>query len=1216
MLIFIAIFIVAIVVYRNIIFEKGVITGIDKDYALPFVYGFPSWPERWIWQNYFSWFDDTNWGVSCGHPFLPIPILLYPFIKVLGAELSEKLIYLFFTAFAGLSSYYMVSVLLFSKGLKRLNSRESFVCLISSLSYMLSPWIVNKIMFGGSYLFSYPLLPLLTTLIVKNTLLRDPFIRINVAKEGITISIIFALLLAVDFALAYIMFSFTLFTILISFFRKKCCLEILKTEFKLWVLATFLTFLLSSYWILPSTEDLFEKLLYRLQFIPIEGLSAVQLYGNLLNSLRIRGSGYPYLEKVEAAILNNNPIFLLSTFMLPIIAFSASLFKPRDKKVLFFSGVALFSIFLSKGINEPYGGIYWWLLFNIPFFSGLTESFKWLALTSVCYSFLISATVSELVSMHEMDWNLQRKTFGLNFLDVKIAVKLILCSATLLFIIVINPFVALSGDFGGFVKPLSIPNDYYAVASILNNNENGSVLLLPLDAYNLAPVWASVDMPYMHDPFTVCQVRPVITKQLIDQRQFYLIKFIDNIIYYNRTMNLGSILSYFNIKFIVVHKDLNISRYAYPECLSWGIFWINPDRILIFLKQQNDLIQIYDGRELALFKVVEKSNEITTCQNPVIGSLDALCKLADHFPNSSPLVFFVDLKYVKLLEKNVHKIIFYDKNATDVLFGLVPSEYLIYAYKFAKVSQLKDQYWVVSQFLPVRSEVVKIGDLPFNQVFAFTSGKGIVLQIPFIIKEDGNYEIWGRLWFGTEAGTVKITFKNEQIMLNTFSPIPGFRWIRLLGSLPLLKGEYQLKIENIKGQNAIDSLAIIPTSLFEELQSDCLTLLSGKSVTYMSSGSWIEIPVYDGWTNPVNWSSTFKDKFHVARYYSGRKSVIRTDGKESEDTLSFSSLEECPYEFPEFSKSGWNAYYSTLVYMVTDEEPVRIDAVYADEKTAPIVGVWWNSGWVGMGTKPIEFPIVIPSHQRVIIQIGCKANKVTILFGNTIKASLNAEELFGKNQIGYIQLKYEKIDPTKYIIHVNASKPFFLIFSKSYDEGWKACYGTSDSLTIFFKQPILEKYHFIANGYANAWYIDPKEVDGDGDGCFMITLYYLPQSLFYLGLIISSLTFAVCIGYLLYDRKLRKRNSKLKSSLPLGTIPKKRMKRQNLTEDSRIVDIRRIEDVLYVSSEAKGDLILPSDLTIHKSHSKTKSVTCFLIHLLKMDLILKMDLKGVIPMKY
>jgi hypothetical protein len=76
---------------------------------------------------------------------------------------------------------------------------------------------------------------------------------------------------------------------------------------------------------------------------------------------------------------------------------------------------------------------------------------------------------------------------------------------------------------------------------------------------------------------------------------------------------------------------------------------------------------------------------------------------------------------------------------------------------------------------------------------------------------------------------------------------------------------------------------------------------------------------------------------------------------------------------------------------------------------------------------------------------------------------------------------------------------------------------TPGDISYLFAKPLPDENHFIVNGYANAWYIDPNEFDKDGDGIFVVTLYFWPQSLFYLGLFISGLTFIGCVGYLFYD---------------------------------------------------------------------------------------------------
>ncbi len=130
-------------------------------------------------------------------------------------------------------------------------------------------------------------------------------------------------------------------------------------------------------------------------------------------------------------------------------------------------------------------------------------------------------------------------------------------------------------------------------------------------------------------------------------------------------------------------------------------------------------------------------------------------------------------------------------------------------------------------------------------------------------------------------------------------------------------------------------------------------------------------------------------------------------------------------------------------------------------------------------------------------------------------------------------ISFEKVNPTKYRVNVSgATGPFFLAFSESYHTQWKAYLDFKNNDTnwieAFYRRSITSGNHFMVNGYANAWYIDPAEL-GAGEE-FSITLYYQPQSLFYLGLIISGLTFVGCIILLLW---VWTRGRKLKAKVEL-----------------------------------------------------------------------------------
>jgi hypothetical protein len=97
-----------------------------------------------------------------------------------------------------------------------------------------------------------------------------------------------------------------------------------------------------------------------------------------------------------------------------------------------------------------------------------------------------------------------------------------------------------------------------------------------------------------------------------------------------------------------------------------------------------------------------------------------------------------------------------------------------------------------------------------------------------------------------------------------------------------------------------------------------------------------------------------------------------------------------------------------------------------------------------------------------------------------------------------------------------ASQPFFLVLGESFHPEWKAYVDKKGNdtnwLEALYKKTVSAEGHLVANGYANAWYIDPS-VYGEGDS-FTVTLYYRSQSLFYVGLLVSLLSLVGCAGCL------------------------------------------------------------------------------------------------------
>jgi hypothetical protein len=223
---------------------------------------------------------------------------------------------------------------------------------------------------------------------------------------------------------------------------------------------------------------------------------------------------------------------------------------------------------------------------------------------------------------------------------------------------------------------------------------------------------------------------------------------------------------------------------------------------------------------------------------------------------------------------------------------------------------------------------------------------------------------------------------------------------------------------------------------------------------------------------------------------------------------------------------------------------------------------------------------------RVVEQGGLEVYLVEI---KPVGSRRSAVESLQSPRIGF-----KKINPTRYIVEVmDAKRPFTLVFSESFHKGWKAyirqsavssrqsavdgdqsavesrqskvggrksAVRTEDYQLSTIDEPwsalwsawkdrgqrIEVKDHFVVNGYANGWIVDPSAgisrqgpangrqseelsaVDSDqsavgGRQSFEMVLEYKPQRLFEIGLMISGLALLGCIGYLGYDLVRRRK---------------------------------------------------------------------------------------------
>lgn len=100
-----------------------------------------------------------------------------------------------------------------------------------------------------------------------------------------------------------------------------------------------------------------------------------------------------------------------------------------------------------------------------------------------------------------------------------------------------------------------------------------------------------------------------------------------------------------------------------------------------------------------------------------------------------------------------------------------------------------------------------------------------------------------------------------------------------------------------------------------------------------------------------------------------------------------------------------------------------------------------------------------------------------------------------------VQLIFKKIDQTKYIIKVRASRPYWLVFNETFDKNW-----------VLLKETKSLKNHCIINGFANGWFVEDA-------GNYELVLEYAPEKFYKMGQLTSVVSVIIAFIYLVYPKK-------------------------------------------------------------------------------------------------
>lgn len=316
-------------------------------------------------------------------------------VALLGFDLqaTQKLVFIFWFLLPGLTMYYFAWSLS-----KRLDLK--YFALPVSIFYMLNHFLLQGWFVAERTKFSlYAALPL-----VMAFLFDWKENRRSTFKTSFLISITLFFLNGEASLPLFGGLILSVMVFVVFYFIPELSWRRIRELSKLAIITVLISAFLNAYWLLPYGQYILQA--YGSAVTQAGGLSGVlgwidyvSANSSLYNMFRLQGIPEWYLNNLHpyASIFLNNPILILFSLIIPIVAF-LPLYLIKDpekrKKIIFFSFLALFAMVFMGGSHRPFGAIYVFLVNFFPGFIAFRNPFyKFAPALWFSYAILIGFTI-------------------------------------------------------------------------------------------------------------------------------------------------------------------------------------------------------------------------------------------------------------------------------------------------------------------------------------------------------------------------------------------------------------------------------------------------------------------------------------------------------------------------------------------------------------------------------------------------------------------------------------------------------------------------------------------------------------------------------------------------------------------------------------------------------------------------------------------------------
>ena len=974
-------------------------------------------------------------------------IIMYPYYKLalllnISTGSFGKGIILGALFVASVSAYYASSTLL-RGAYKKINGKFVFIAsMISALTYMLNPWAMDRIIHWG-LLISYGFMPLFLIMYIKS-------LETNKIKYAIATAFLWCL---VSFSPHYVIFGgfFIFLWLLFSMFfdiRNGHMLKLYK-NIKTTILITLFYMAFSAYWIMPYIVSSFISFIgppsnWLFTQESVDGLSRLS---NLVNVFRLLGYSWPLVSYEPYSDTLRIP-WLFSSFIIPVTAFLALILRPKDKNVWFFSLVSIVLISMGAGTRGPISSIYLWLCFDTPisnvFGWYIRDPNKWVGLLALTYSLLISITVYELL---QKKWT--KINFSVIFTNKTCTVKLnsVICTfipiiLILSFLLYVSPTV--TGYFNDIYDPVKVPQEYYTVNEWLAN-ETDEFKVMWLSHYLEGKTTWNPNLPARIEYMSSAKptFRPAFAYM------YYYYQYIYPNLLKSGGINYSKYFDFLGVRYIIIINDIEGAE----KLVEQEIKVIKEQKDLEFVKQEG-FMYVFENKKYASQVFVPLQNSL------VLGGLDAFSSLSSikkFKPSKSSLLFLEQKPYkaenILSFTSISDNIILYNKNSLDdIALSFLDDKYTIAPFEHTNQQDFrrgwgKINIYIIEQWPHTVSQEYKGWDFDYGKghVFTITSARSD-LNMTINIEKTDTYHLYARYFQNHNGGYISIKIDGVNIggIHTKKQSQEGFKW-KKINTITLDKGKHIITLQNEKGFNAVNMLALIPSEKIKEYVDNAYKLADKLRNIYVLEAE-----------------SSFNYKNARSN---GQAMILKSI---SELSVSIDILKE-------------NSKYQIAINALTcpDCKPITLEIGNKE------YNINLNNSKEEQRLIYLE-PIKL---QRGSYQLKIKSAERAEI-DNIIIYSTNGnetlEDIFTSNETP-ASVTYEMIDPTKYIARVNASRPFMLAFAEAYDPMWIA---HSDD---YFTRSI--PLYSVINGF----YINKT-------GNYDLLIEFEPQKWFYVGMWITIIS--------------------------------------------------------------------------------------------------------------